>query len=137
MNKIFNTIIVLGLVVIGLGVYSDTSEPKKIGSVAQSGEYQATTTYSKLGVPTFGSAQTIIANKNGALGSVIITGAVAGSIRLMDATSTTDVSSSTIVVFPSSTAAGTYVFDSFVTRGLIVETTTGLVPTSTITFRQY
>lgn len=137
MNKIFNTIIVLGLVVIGVGVYSYDRVPNKLGSVVQSGEYQATSTYTKLGVPAFSTTQTLISNSNGALGSVVILGAVAGPMRFMNATSTTDVSSTTIAVFPSSIAAGTYVLDVAVTRGLIVETLSGLVPTSTITYRQY
>lgn len=135
MNKIFNTIIILGLVVIGLGVYSVPSITPNLGSVVQSGEYQATTTYSKLGVPLFNDRQTIISNTSGVLGSVVITGAVAGPMRFMNATSTTDVSSTTIAVFPNSTAAGTYTFDLIAPRGLILESTSGLLPTTTITFR--
>jgi ABC-type uncharacterized transport system permease subunit len=137
MNKIFNTIIVLGLVVIGVGVYSYDRVPNQLGSVAQSGEYQATTTYSKLSVPTFNNVQTLISNGPGVLGSVVITGAVAGPMRFINATSSTDIASTTIATFPNSTAAGTYVFDVVVTRGLIVESLSGLMPTSTITFRQY
>lgn len=106
-----------------------------IGSVDQGGEYHATTTYSKLGVPLFGVNQTIVNNTNGTLGSVVITGAVAGAMKFMDATSTTDVSSTTITVLPASLVAGVYTFDLSFYRGLIVETTSALVPTSTITYR--
>lgn len=136
MNKILSALIVIGLLVVGVGVYSANPTGNSFGSVMQSGEYQATTTYSKLGVPLFGTNQTIISNNSGVLGSVIITGAVAGPMRFMNASSTTDISSTTIAVFPNSTAAGTYTFDLIVTRGLIVETTSGLLPTTTITFRQ-
>lgn len=135
MNKILSTFIVIGLLVVGFGVYSPRQTGKSLGSVVQSGEYQATTTYSKLGVPLFGTNQTIISNNSGVLGSVVITGAVAGPMRFMNATSTTDVSSTTIAVFPNSTAAGTYTFDLVVTRGLILETTASLLPTTTITWR--
>lgn len=137
MNKIFNAIIILGLVVIGLDVYSDRSVPKKVGSVVQSGECTATSTYTKLGVPTFSDVQTLISNRSGVLCAVNITGAVAGAIKLMDATSTTDIASTTIAVIPSSAAAQTFNYDVNVFRGLIVETTAGLVPTSTLSFRQY
>lgn len=135
MNKILSTFIVIGLLVVGFGVYSPKPTVNSLGSVVQSGEYQATTTYSKLGVPLFGTNQTIISNNSGVLGSVVITGAVAGPMRFMNATSTTDVSSTTIAVFPNSTAAGTYTFDLIVTRGLILETTANLLPTTTITWR--
>ncbi len=135
MNKILSTFIVIGLLVVVFGVYSPKPTGNSLGSVVQSGEYQATTTYSKLGVPLFGTNQTIISNNSGVLGSVVITGAVAGPMRFMNATSTTDVSSTTIAVFPNSTAAGTYTFDLIVTRGLILETTASLLPTTTITWR--
>lgn len=136
MNKIFSTLIVVGLLVIGFGVYSPKQTSNvKVGSVAQSNEYQATTTYSKLGAPLFGTAQTIISNTSGVLGSVVITGAVAGPMRFMNASSTTDISSTTLVVFPNSTAVGTYTFDIVAPRGLILETSASLLPTTTITFR--
>lgn len=135
MNKILSTFIVIGLLVVGFGVYGTKSTGNSLGSVAQSHEYQATTTYSKLGAPLFGTNQTIISNTSGVLGSVVITGAVAGPMRFMNATSTTDVSSTTLVVFPNSTAAGTYTFDIVAPRGLILETTANLLPTTTITFR--
>lgn len=113
----------------------DSIKNQTFGGVAIGNEYQATTTYSKLGVPLFTTAQQIISNTPGTLGSVIITGAVAGQMRFMNATSTTDVSSTTVAVFPASTAVGTYVFDLVLTRGLVVESGAGLTPTTTITFR--
>tara|TARA_R110000868_G_scaffold75379_1_gene217546 strand:+ start:534 stop:950 length:417 start_codon:yes stop_codon:yes gene_type:complete len=124
-----------------VGVYlfgvSNRSEKLSIGAVVRASEYTATTTYSKLGVPLFTTNQNIVSNSKGALGTVIITGAVAGSLRFMDATSTTDTASTTIVVFPASTAVGSYPFDSNFNRGLILESTSGLLPTTTITYRVY
>lgn len=72
MNKILSTFIVIGLLVVGFGVYSPKPTVNSLGSVVQSGEYQATTTYSKLGVPLFDTNQTIISNNSGVLGSVVI-----------------------------------------------------------------
>ena len=134
MNK--STIIIGGIIIALLAFFLFKTDGKTIvGSVAQTGEYQATTTYSKLGVPLF-QPNAVISGSRGTLGSVIITGAVAGKMVFMDATSTTDISSTTIAVFPASAAAQTYTLDLRFYRGLIVETTTGLAPTSTITFRQ-
>jgi hypothetical protein len=135
MNKSLKVLLSVCAFVVVVLIVVSLSKSTKVGSVAVGNEYHATTTYSKTGVPTFNRSQVLIGNTQGTLGSVVITGAVAGVLRLQDATSSTDVSSTTITTFPASTAVGTYVFDSIVTRGLIVETTADLIPTTTITFR--
>jgi len=135
MNKIFSTLIVIGLLVVGFGVYSPEPTEKSLGSVGQTGEYQSVTSYAKNGSALFSTYNTLVDNKCAVLGSVVITGAVAGPLRILNATSTTDSASTTIAMFPNSTAVGTYVFDSIVTRGLIVEATPGTIPTTTITYR--
>lgn len=135
MNKSLSWIIGVALVVvIAIFLGRTTSNPVSQGSVSQGSEYNATSTYRANGVPQFPNTQ-VIKTFAGTLGSVVITGAVAGTIRLYDATSTTDVSSTTLAIFPSSTAAGTYTFDVGFSRGLIVGTTVGLAPTTTITWR--
>lgn len=133
MKYIISILISAGIIA-GAVVFS-SNDSTILGSVAVSGEYNSVTTYSKLGVPLFTNVQTIKSNTSGTLGSVVITGAVAGSMRFMDATSTTDISSSSIAIFPASTAAGTYTFDVNFYRGLIVESTSTLLPTTTITYR--
>lgn len=78
----------------------------------------------------------------GSLGSVVITGSVAGTLNFYDATTTnvtlraTAQSTSSILIasLPSSLVAGTYVFDIAFGRGLIVDLI-GSFPTSTVTFR--
>ena len=131
-----NTKIIIGaVVVVLLGLLFTGKASVNVGSVAIGNEYHATTTYSKLGTPLFGVNQTLVSNTSGTLGSVVITGAVAGSMKFMDATSTTDVSSTTIMVFPASAAANTYTVDLTFFRGLIVESTSALLPTTTITYR--
>lgn len=134
--------VVLSVVVVvatGIGSVIYTVSQNRIaplGSVAQSGEYNYLSTYTKLGVPAItGQVTSIKSNSSGTLGSIVITGAVAGALKFMDATSSTDVSSTTIVVIPASAAAGTYTLDTSFFRGLIMEGTPGLIPTSTITHR--
>ena len=135
MNKILVTLFAFVLIVIAGISLIGKREVTTLGSTVVGNEYQATTTYSKLSLPLFNTRQTLISNSPGTLGSVIITGAVAGPMIFMNATSTTDIASTTIVVFPASTAVGTYTFDLVITRGLIVESLAGLMPTSTITYR--
>ncbi len=132
---------IAGIVVAILALFGIYSGGHTLSSVEQGNSYSATTTYSKLGTPLFGVSQTLVggtvALTPGTLGSVVITGAVAGAMKFMDATSTTDISSTTIAVFPASTAANTYTLDLNFYRGLIVETTAALTPTTTITYRPY
>lgn len=137
LNKMKKTIGTLLAIVLALGIYFFgvvNRETGTLGSIGDGQAYNATTTYNKLGVPLFTVLQQIKPTA-GTFGSVVITGAVAGAMRFQDATSTTDVSSTTIAVFPASTAANTYVFDVAFSRGLILESVAGLQPTTTITWR--
>ncbi len=108
-------------------------------SVPLGGEYQGTTTQSTAG--SF-AAEALLQTGGGALGSVVITGATTGTISIYDATTsdstkrTDQIASSSLLLasFPASAVAGTYTFDRFYFRGLLIEIT-GTTPTSTITFR--
>jgi hypothetical protein len=151
MNKIIVSVIVGAIALFGFyGVFNlnkSVSELRSlmdrglvavsplVGSVAVGNEYHATTTYNGSGVPTFATSQLLISNTSGTLGSVVITGAVAGAMIIKDATSTTDLSAKIVATFPASAAAGTYTFDTVLFRGLLVTTSAGLVPTTTITYR--
>lgn len=107
------------------------------GSVSQGSEYQGTTT-------TQGSwlSDGQVKTSNGALGSVVVTGANTGVINIYDATTSdptkraASLSSSTILVasIPTNAVAGTYTFDRLLFYGLLVNIV-GTVPTTTITFR--
>jgi hypothetical protein len=125
---------VLGAIVGLFALFGVTVGVNNLGSVSDGQAYNATSTYNYSGAQNLATSVQL-KSYGGTFGSVVITGAVAGKIRVQDATSTTDVSSTTITVFPASTAAGTYTFYSAFTRGLIVETVDTLVPTSTITWR--
>ena len=89
------------------------------------------------------TGDTLIKTGTGALGSVIITGANTGIINFYNATTsnvsarTGNTATSTILLasFPASAAAGTYTFDVVYTTGLLVELESGLMATSTITYR--
>lgn len=111
--------------------------PKSVeGSVSQGSEYIATTTKSAVLGVSLNTPQTLITGSC-TLGSVVITGKNTGTINIYDGTSTiqhSDYATSTLAVFPSNTPEGTYTFDARCVRGIVVESS-GLIATSTITFR--
>lgn len=133
------TAIVLSVVAIFIGSSKEAQAPStNVGSVTRGGEYQSTTT-SQAGFAD--KKMTLIDNRACTLGSVIISSTtpatpVTGTLRIMNASSTTDVSSTTLASFPIlPTQGGQYVFDSVAPRGCIVEGGTGFNGTYTITYR--
>jgi len=135
MNKYLLPVLIVA--VLGVGWLVLQEEETFIGSVGVSDEYYSTTTGEVGGT---GAVTVLKSSRGGALGSVTITGAAVGALFFYDAT-TTDVtlranstSSITIANIPTNTVAGTYVYDAFVTRGLIMETI-GAQPTSTVLYR--
>lgn len=112
-------------------------------SVAVSNEYMATSTAASTGYGATITGSKLIRTGQGALGSIIITGAAAGVINFYDAT-TTDITkrtgntaTSTILIasIPASLAAGTYVFDVAYKTGLFFDLPSGTMPTTTVTYR--
>ena len=112
------------------------------GSVVQGGEYKATTTstmgaskHQVIGLintsPAIAQSSTTLQT----LGSVIVASSSAASMTIWNATSTTDVSSTTIAVFKASVGEGTYTFDVALTRGLIIALPAGSNGAYTITYR--
>ena len=137
LNKVLaGFVAVILIVIIGVALKDDSTETS-LGSISVGSSYQSTTTYSN------GAAVTpnwrVIKEGQGVFGSVVITGATAGTMRFYDATSTvtnTEWPTTTLAVFPASTAVGTYTFDSNFFKGLLVEfSSLILVPTTTVTFR--
>lgn len=126
-----------GAIVLLAVVLSFKSFSPAFGSTGRGSEYQATTT-----VAVGFTQENLVQTGNGTLGSVVITGAAAGTINIYDATTsnvalrTGQPASSTILLasFPLSAAAGTYTFDRVYFTGLYISIV-GAVPTSTITFR--
>lgn len=128
-------LIVLAVVVPKLRITEDSHVQ---GSVTQGNEYMSTTTRSFNGTAL--TNFTVLRNIPGALGSVVITGANTGILRIHDATTTnallrTNTATTTLADFPASTAAGTYTFDVVANYGLVYEIVSGNAPTSTITWR--
>lgn len=114
-----------------------TLDNPKLGSVARGNDYYSIVT-----------ATGLTANKgllklgSGTFGSVVITGAAAGTFEVYDAT-TTNATLRTITAtsslrrlasFPTNAAAGTYTFDTAFNQGLIVAFT-GTQGTTTVTYR--
>lgn len=112
-------------------------KPVAIGSVGDNYAYNSTTTDSSYAA----SNRKIKGAVNGSvpiggvLGSVIVAGTSATLVEIMDATSTTDLASTTLARFPASPANGTYTFDSAFTRGLMVNFIGSYTGSYTITYR--
>lgn len=69
------------------------------------------------------------------LGSILIASSSATAFTVRNATSTTDVASTTIAVFEANAFEGTYTFDVACTRGVAIEAPTGFNGFVTTTFR--
>jgi len=69
------------------------------------------------------------------LGSVVIASSSASQFTIWNATSTTDVASSTITTFEANAAEGTYAFDVACTRGIVVAPATGFNGNVVTTYR--
>ena len=137
-NRIITLAIVAGLVVFALVLNST----RVMGSVNDSSNgYEATSTreaFNGVAIVATGANPKVLSLGFGTLGSVVITGAAAGTYNFYDATSTvqhSDYATTTIASIPVSAAAGTYTFDAKYTRGLVLEII-GTVGTSTITWKK-
>ncbi len=84
-----------------------------LGSVAQTGEYKAKVSTA--------AGHDLVQTGQTTLGSVTIVTDSGHTFTIWDATSTKDVASTTFVVFEASVPHGTYVFDTVLQRGLVVE----------------
>ena len=138
-NKLLVGVVIL--LVAGLAVFAfllGKATNNSFGSVAQSNEYNVTTTSYLSAVPAIVSFTTDPAT----LGSVVITGANTGIMDFYNATTTNknlrtgQAPTSTIHIanIPDSLAAGTYTFDVKAPLGLLM-VSTGSLATSTITWR--
>lgn len=132
MNRLILLFIIVGMIVLTAFFMTQRS----LGSVNDSSSaYESTTTRSSAGVnlPT-----SVLSLGFGTLGSVIVTGPNSGIINFYDGTTTTshaDSATTTIAIFPSGMATGTYTFDAKYVKGLIIETS-GLNATATVTWKK-
>lgn len=136
-------IVLFGLVfALGNALLHPSALSRITGSVIQGSEYHATTT----STGRFASGPTTLTATtsaiSGTLGSVVITGAAAGTIDFYDATTsnvnlrTGNTASSSILLasFPTSAVVGTYTLDETFYTGLLVSFGATMA-TSTITYR--
>jgi hypothetical protein len=121
------------IVIVGVGIKftSDETPAAPLGNISPNEAMQGTSTY-----PTSSFlASTIISNSGGTLGSLIIASTTNATFEMWDATSTTDIASTSIAKFPASVAAGAYPYNRILTRGLIVHMQAGFAGSYTITSR--
>lgn len=132
---------VIVIAVIGGGIFLGKDNGAQ-GSVTQGNEYVATSTADSTIYGAFTGDQ-LLKTGHGSLGSVVITGANTGIVNFYNATTSSVLdrtgnkatSSILMVSMPASLVAGTYTFDVAFTDGLLVELESGLMPTTTVTFR--
>ena len=97
-------------------------------------EYNSTTTVATSANTHWQARST--ANGGGcSLGSIVVASSSAATIKIWNATSTTDVASTTILTTDKNIAEGTYTFDIVCTRGLVIETSTGFDGVYVVTWR--
>lgn len=104
------------------------------GSVTQGNEYTSTTTVST-SAGTMWQAKSTSGNPYCALGAITVSSSSATTLTLWDATSTTDVSSTTIATLKAGISEGTYTYDIYCKRGLVISTPTGFNGNYTVTWR--
>lgn len=128
--KVIGSLVVILFISFGLFQVGDKTQTSLSG-VTVGNEYHSTTTSSTWTVGR------MVESCTNSLGSVIITKATAGSnLELRDATSTTDIASTSIVTISSTATSGAYPFDVALLRnGLAVLVTSGNVSSTTITCR--
>lgn len=126
------SVIILAVVLLAISFTLTNKSNSPLGSVNISNGYRSTTTDSTWNTAT----KKKIAECTTTLGSVVITGATAGSaFNIYDATSTTDLTQKLIAQFTATTPAGTYVFDRDFTSGLVADMLTSSIASTTITCR--
>ena len=117
----------VALLIIG-GVFYFSREPN-VSSVNVANEYHATTT------EAMSKEHNLIKTGSSILGSIIVASTSPTALKIWNATSTTDVASTTLGSFAPEPEEGTYTFDTIMTRGIIIETLTGFNGTYIITYR--
>lgn len=103
---------------------------KNQGSVDKTNEYKSATTLTMTA-----ASSTQVFSRSGTLGSIVISSSTAGTLELRDATSSTDVASTSIAKFPANASVGTYTFDISLYRGLSVILGSGFNGSYSITYR--
>lgn len=139
------TIAAIGFLFLSFAIFLGWSNIQPVlGSTIQGNDYQATSTAPSNVYGAQNATTQTIKSGQGALGSVIITGASTGVMNFYDATTTNinlrtgQKATSTILIasLPASLVAGTYIFDAEFTDGLTYDVfAAGALATTTITYR--
>ncbi len=140
----YKNIIAVAILLTVVGFLTIAKQPQMaLGSIRSGDEYMATSTASNTMYGATITGDALIRTGYGSLGSVIITGSGTGIWSIYNATTTNvlartgNIATSSILLasFPASAAAGTYTFDVTYTDGLLIELVSGVMSTSTITYR--
>ena len=132
-KKIISRVLFLGII-LGMILLAVVLSQKSYGSVSVTDEYNATTTSATfLVAPDF----KLIKSGQGTFGSLVVTTTGTGVINVYDATTTVNggIYGTTTLASLTTSAAGTYTFDTVFIRGLVVETVGANTGTTTITYR--
>jgi hypothetical protein len=120
MKKNVTIIVLAAALVVGYLSIDRAETVDPIRGVSQADGYFATTTSS-----AFSNSKKRLCGGQSILGTLVIHTATAANLHFRDATSTTDVSSTTIAEIPASMGVGDYVYDVQTLRGLFVESDVG------------
>lgn len=126
--------IAIGIIAVTGYVVIKGGEEFQGGSVVQGSEYLATTTVAT-SAGTHWLAKGIANGGICVFGSIIVASSSATTLTLWNATSTTDIASTTITVLKAGIGEGTYTYDITCSRGLVVDTPVGFNGSYTITYR--
>lgn len=122
------------LIALGFTLIFRPQAVTNLGSVSFGSEYQSTTTSQTFAVaPAF----KLLVDGSGTLGSLIVTTTGTGVINIYDATTTTNgaIYGTTTLAKLTTSAAGTYTFDTVFNTGLLIETVGTNTGSTTITYR--
>jgi hypothetical protein len=128
MNKTLKTLLAV-LILVGLLVSFKFKIYQALGSVNIASEYQSTSTLA------MANQDNVITTSSSVVGSIIVSSSSATSFKICNATSSTDIASTTIAHFKASPDNKTYTLDVVAPRGIIVKTPPGFNGNYTITYR--
>lgn len=132
-NRVLLLAVALVLLVVAAIYLPSVYTPRAQGSVAEGQEYTATTTGNgQAGLHLL--AKTTFNGSSCGMGSVIVASSSATTFTVWNATSTTDVASTTITKLKAGIVEGTYTFDVSC-RGVVIEAPAGFNGFYTTTYR--
>lgn len=128
--------IVIGLaLIVGIYLYGVNNRNESVALGGLGNDIYLSTTTDSTYANSSRSIKTVAnAFAPGVLGTVVVTTTSATAVEIMDATSTTDVASTSLAKFGASPATGSYIFDTAFSRGLRVNFLGSFTGNYTITY---